>query len=174
MNMGATAPPTPPPGGTAGTGVAVPAQRVAPPPSPEAYGAYAKKGEERSAQSACLHRVGPQRCSDVSRHADQIRRQGQTFIWTSSRIDQPDRLVTLKPPGWEVADQKQPLEERQLSSFLQARLPSSLCPALRDAAHAHGVLHRLDAPSSGLALAANTFDAFYDLTMLLNAGEVAR
>ena len=64
-----------------------------------------------------------------------------------------------------MADQKQPLEERQLSSFLQARWPSMLCPALRDAAHAHGVLHRLDAPSSGLALAANTFDAFYDLTM---------
>jgi len=45
VNMGGTAPPTPAPGGIAGTGVAVFAD-VAPPPPPEAVGAYKKKSEE--------------------------------------------------------------------------------------------------------------------------------
>jgi hypothetical protein len=52
VNMGGTAPPTPAPGGIAGTGVTYAqvgehAQTVtAPPPPPEAPGAYKKKGEE--------------------------------------------------------------------------------------------------------------------------------
>merc|ERR1719375_1516727 len=52
--MGGTAPPTAPPGGIAGTGVAVLAQREAPPPPPETYGAYAKKGEESSGVIAMM------------------------------------------------------------------------------------------------------------------------
>merc|ERR1719271_427505 len=52
--MGGTAPPTAPPGGIAGTGVAVLAQREAPPPPPETYGAYAKKGEESSGVIAMI------------------------------------------------------------------------------------------------------------------------
>jgi hypothetical protein len=44
VNMGGTAPPTPAPGGIAGTGIAL--ADVAPPPPPEAVGAYKKKGEE--------------------------------------------------------------------------------------------------------------------------------
>merc|ERR1719330_1194785 len=49
---GGTAPPTPAPGGIAGTGIAVLAQvsahkqQVAPPPPPETFGAYTKKSEE--------------------------------------------------------------------------------------------------------------------------------
>merc|ERR1719343_641523 len=45
--MGGTAPPTPAPGGIAGTGVTVLAQsQAAPPPPPEAVPAYSKKAEE--------------------------------------------------------------------------------------------------------------------------------
>merc|ERR550514_1625424 len=54
VSLGGTAPPTPPPGGIAGTGVAVLAQREAPPPPPETYGAYAKKGEETSGVIAMI------------------------------------------------------------------------------------------------------------------------
>merc|ERR1719198_250435 len=54
VSMGGTAPPTAPPGGIAGTGVAVLAQREAPPPPPETYGAYAKKGEESSGVIAMI------------------------------------------------------------------------------------------------------------------------
>jgi hypothetical protein len=46
VNMGGTAPPTPAPGGIAGTGIAL--ADVAPAPPPEAVGAYKKKGEESS------------------------------------------------------------------------------------------------------------------------------
>merc|ERR1719478_702796 len=45
LNFGGTLAPTQPPAGIAGTGVAVLTQ-AAPPPPPETYGAYAKKGEE--------------------------------------------------------------------------------------------------------------------------------
>jgi len=44
VNMGGTAPPTPAPGGIAGTGIAL--VEDAPAPPPEAVGAYKKKGEE--------------------------------------------------------------------------------------------------------------------------------
>lgn len=47
VNFGGTAPPTPAPGGIAGTGVTVFTQgKAAPPPPPEAFGAYSKKSEE--------------------------------------------------------------------------------------------------------------------------------
>merc|ERR1719379_545840 len=47
VNMGGTLAPTAAPGGIAGTGVTAFAQsRVAPPPPPETFGAYTKKGEE--------------------------------------------------------------------------------------------------------------------------------
>jgi chromosome segregation ATPase len=45
VNMGGTLAPTAAPGGIAGTGVTALSQ-VAPPPPPETFGAYAKKGEE--------------------------------------------------------------------------------------------------------------------------------
>jgi len=45
VNMGGTLAPTAAPGGIAGTGVTAMAQ-VAPPPPPETFGAYTKKGEE--------------------------------------------------------------------------------------------------------------------------------
>ena len=38
----------------------------------------------------------------------------------------------------------------------------------------YGFLHRLDVPSSGLLIAAKTYEAFYDLTLQLNSGEVMR
>jgi len=53
VNLGGTAPPTPPPGGIADTGVTVFAQvfahsqrKEAPPPPPETFGAYSKKTDE--------------------------------------------------------------------------------------------------------------------------------
>jgi len=46
VNMGGTAPATAAPGGISGTGVTVFAQRGAPPPPPETFGAYAKKSGE--------------------------------------------------------------------------------------------------------------------------------
>merc|ERR1719333_1872141 len=55
VNMGGTMAPTQPPGGIAGTGVtALVDNGVAPPPPPETYGAYAKKGEMSSGVMAMM------------------------------------------------------------------------------------------------------------------------
>ncbi|CAE8683719.1 unnamed protein product, partial [Polarella glacialis] len=85
-------------------------------------------------------------------------------------LDLPDRFVILKPPGWEVADQH---TELQLLFFVRAVLGGQL-PILFDAEHTYGFLHRLDVPSSGLILAAKTYEAYYDLQVQLSAGEVTR
>merc|ERR1719235_53800 len=53
VNMGGTLAPTQPPAGIAGTGVTALSQ-VAPPPPPETYGAYQKKGEESSGVIAMM------------------------------------------------------------------------------------------------------------------------
>merc|ERR1719433_71586 len=59
--MGGTAPPTPAPGGIAGTGIVALAQisrhmgdKVAPPPPPETFGAYAKKSGENTGVIAMI------------------------------------------------------------------------------------------------------------------------
>ncbi|CAE8638891.1 unnamed protein product [Polarella glacialis] len=85
-------------------------------------------------------------------------------------LDLPDRLVIFKPPGWEVYNQN---TELQLSSFLQGTLGKRFA-ILHDEEHQCGFLHRLDLPSSGLILAAKTYEAYYDLKVQLNAGEIAR
>merc|ERR550537_847066 len=55
VNMGGTLAPTAAPGGIAGTGVTALAQTVtAPPPPPETWGAYTKKGEESNGVIAML------------------------------------------------------------------------------------------------------------------------
>merc|ERR1719450_575784 len=55
VNMGGTMAPTNPPGGIAGTGVtALVDNGVAPPPPPETYGAYQKKGEMSSGVMAMM------------------------------------------------------------------------------------------------------------------------
>jgi len=61
VSMGGTAPPTPAPGGIAGTGIAVLAEvsahtrhNVAPPPPPETFGAYAKKSSESTGVIAMI------------------------------------------------------------------------------------------------------------------------
>merc|ERR1719230_1527620 len=57
VNMGGTLAPTAAPGGIAGTGITGAfAQRssVAPPPPPETFGAYSKKGEESNGVIAML------------------------------------------------------------------------------------------------------------------------
>ncbi|CAK9006875.1 unnamed protein product [Durusdinium trenchii] len=80
----------------------------------------------------------------------------------------PDRPVILKPPGWEVyGDHVGP----QLVSFVRRMLPA---PIHQDSAHNFGFLHRLDVPSSGLIVLAQTYAAFYDLQLQLHSGSMER
>lgn len=85
-------------------------------------------------------------------------------------LDLLDRLVILKPPGWEV-DTTDVGSARHLSQFLQSVLAR---PIAFDATHSYGFLHRLDTPSSGLILTAKTYEAFYDLKHQLSIGDLVR
>ena len=77
-----------------------------------------------------------------------------------------------KPPNWEVYGQHTKVTQLQLVDFVQATLGAR--PIFRDAQHNCGFLHRLDVPSSGLILVAETYQAWYDLQVQLYAGEVCR
>eukprot|EP00439_Symbiodinium_sp_Y106_P024052 s1993_g2.t3 len=83
------------------------------------------------------------------------------------RLD--DRLVLYKPPGWEVHDGFVP---NQLRHFLQEQVGPM--PLAHDQTHSFGFLHRLDVPSSGLVLAAKTYEAFYEMQVQLAAGLIRR
>merc|ERR1712110_403722 len=85
-------------------------------------------------------------------------------------LDLSDRLVILKPPGWEVEDGH---TEFQLLEFLRSS-GAGPWPILDDAGHHNGLLHRLDVPCSGLVLMAKSYRAYYDLKLQLNAGGMAR
>ncbi|CAJ1327877.1 unnamed protein product [Effrenium voratum] len=84
-------------------------------------------------------------------------------------MDAVDRVALFKPPGWEV-------EGHEHGKSLQAFLIKSqgMRPILQDASATFGFLHRLDVPSSGLILAARTYEAYYDLRVQLASGEVLR
>ena len=90
-------------------------------------------------------------------------------------LELADRLVIWKPSGWEVDQKAQCREDRQkLSSFVSMLFPSRQFPILADSSHQQGFLHRLDLPSSGLILAAKSYQAFYDLMLQLHCGALLR
>ncbi|CAE6927214.1 unnamed protein product [Symbiodinium sp. CCMP2456] len=73
-------------------------------------------------------------------------------------IDGPGMLVALKPPGWEVDTTADQTEAHCLSWHLQAIRRREDCPVLHCASYGFGFIHRLDVASSGLVLAATTFE----------------
>eukprot|EP00929_Paragymnodinium_shiwhaense_P091073 TRINITY_DN51119_c0_g2_i1.p1 TRINITY_DN51119_c0_g2~~TRINITY_DN51119_c0_g2_i1.p1 ORF type:complete len:1092 (+),score=161.17 TRINITY_DN51119_c0_g2_i1:435-3278(+) len=92
-------------------------------------------------------------------------------------LDLADRMVIFKPPGWEVYDKNPSHEDFQLATFVQAWCSERKRPILRDEAaeeQACGFMHRLDVPSSGLILAAKTYEAYVDMTCQLSSGKVVR
>jgi len=95
-------------------------------------------------------------------------------------LDLPALMAIDKPPDWEVyldalSDTALATCKRgRLSEYVQG-LPSAHIYAIsRDMSHQYGFLHRLDVPGSGLVLTAKTYEAYYDLQLQLNAGEVVR
>eukprot|EP00434_Breviolum_minutum_P011108 symbB.v1.2.009802.t1/scaffold614.1/size180566/12 len=73
--------------------------------------------------------------------------------------DLMDRLVLYKPPFWEVHDGYLP---SQLRTSLQKCFGTRYA-ILKDETHSYGFLHRLDVPSSGLVLAAKTYEVQLDV-----------
>jgi len=84
-------------------------------------------------------------------------------------LELPDILVLYKPPAWQVDTQDVGPIGHRLSEFLQAAVagagPSRAAARGlgRDRSHAFGLVTRLDTPSSGLLLAATTYEAYYSL-----------
>eukprot|EP00439_Symbiodinium_sp_Y106_P040305 s938_g4.t3 len=97
-------------------------------------------------------------------------------------FDDEDRCVVLKPPGWQVdteGDEEDFIEEahsarEMLSGFMISTFSSTQFPILTDRRCKNGFLHRLDVPSSGLILAAKTYDAYFDLLGQLACGNISR
>ncbi|CAE8602521.1 unnamed protein product [Polarella glacialis] len=105
------------------------------------------------------------------KETEELLSQGASCETPRIVLDLPDRVVVFKPSGWEVYDQHTAL---QLSSYLQASLGGGRFPIVCDPEYQLGFLHRLDVPCSGLVLAAKTYEAYYDLSLQLNAGEISR
>ncbi|CAE7275958.1 unnamed protein product [Symbiodinium natans] len=94
-------------------------------------------------------------------------------------LHERDCLVIHKPPGWQVDQDKlgtEPKlgEPRRLTSFVHQLLSPERWPILADPEAGCGFLHRLDAPCSGLILVAKTYEAYYDLLLQMNSGQVVR
>ncbi|CAE7546415.1 unnamed protein product, partial [Symbiodinium microadriaticum] len=94
-------------------------------------------------------------------------------------LQRSDCLVIQKPPGWQVDQQKLGVEPklgepRRLTSFVHHLLSPSRWPLLADTEAGCGFVHRLDAPCSGLILLAKTYEAYYDLLLQMNSGQVVR
>eukprot|EP00434_Breviolum_minutum_P035325 symbB.v1.2.031262.t1/scaffold3610.1/size53317/2 len=84
-------------------------------------------------------------------------------------------MVVWKPPHWQVdeRDSKVEVVERGLmSTFIQAMAPQH--PVVYNEAHQRGFLHRLDVPSSGLLLIAQSYEVLMDLKFQLSTGLLER
>jgi len=92
--------------------------------------------------------------------------------------DLDDIYVLAKPPGWEV-DARRPGREgtatarKSIVQFLKTHF-GHRAPIVFDVFQRHGVLHRLDANSSGLILGALSYSAYLWLNMQLDLAAVER
>merc|ERR1719480_542640 len=82
VNMGGTLAPTAAPGGIAGTGIEAMfvqgSARVAPPPPPETFGAYSKKGEESTGVITMMDMM----VADLDKEITEINTEGSTGVIT--------------------------------------------------------------------------------------------
>lgn len=83
-------------------------------------------------------------------------------------LDLPEMAALLKPPGWEVDARAggAAVSEGgllQLSRFLRSTFPQEQYPLVHCREHQFGIIHRLDAPSSGLILVGKTMQSYFHL-----------
>lgn len=131
--------------------------------------------------SQCLWRRASHVLRETARDVDRERGSDRSTSYKSRSVepgsyrepwvlsDMCHVLVIAKPAGWEVYDGN---AEKQLKHFLQNLEYGQ--PILSDQVHGCGFLHRLDVPSSGLVLAATTYEAWYDLQLQLVSGKMQR
>merc|ERR1711957_46104 len=102
VSMGGTVAPTPAPGGIAGTGVVAFGQvnvhdTTAPPPPPETWGAYTKKGEEHTGVTQMMDMLKADLAKEVQ-ETEVNEKEGQaeyeTFMADSAAPDRDVSIVT--------------------------------------------------------------------------------
>lgn len=119
---------------------------------------------------------GTNSCGLLSSHSFFARNQPSVALKLS------DRLVVRKPPGWEVKRDPRDMHKhretlfqiQQMSVYIRSMFPVSQYPIVSDVLHNFGMVHRLDVPNSGLLLVAQSYRAYYELALQLNAGTVQR
>mmetsp|Transcript_41601 Transcript_41601/g.129421 ORF Transcript_41601/g.129421 Transcript_41601/m.129421 type:complete len:360 (-) Transcript_41601:53-1132(-) len=89
-------------------------------------------------------------------------------------LDRPGMAVVFKPTGWEVDSTGGGVDRMLLSGFLQGIFPEEHFSLVHSLDFGYGLLHRLDVPSSGLVLAATSFEGLYVLRGQLNTYRLAR
>ncbi|CAE7359809.1 UBE2V1 [Symbiodinium natans] len=123
----------------------------------------------RWALGDCFRELGAS-LDQRSRSLPQPLHSKRPLLGPSVRLELEDRMVILKPVGWEVCDGNL---QRQLRHFVGSWKGGNW-PILQSTQHDHGFLHRVDVPCSGLILFAKSFEAYYDLQVQLRAGEIRR
>jgi len=97
-------------------------------------------------------------------------------------LDLSHIVAVLKPPLWEVDARAGGVQipalkiggPPRLSTFLRGRYPRHEHPLLHCCEQQFGIIHRLDAPSSGLILAGKTFQGYYTLRWQQDTYELGR
>ncbi|CAJ1385078.1 unnamed protein product [Effrenium voratum] len=97
-------------------------------------------------------------------------------------LNVPGLIVLLKPPGWETdvydvarfGDISPVARCHLLSSFLAKHCTEADFPICRDASFGFGFIHRLDQMSSGLVLAANSFESHAVLQFQMSSYQISR
>ncbi|CAE7612405.1 ylyB [Symbiodinium natans] len=92
-----------------------------------------------------------------------------------------DGMVLLKPDGWQIYDKVEvasdpggPRLRGNFSAFWGSQWPRRRHPLPADLSCNCGFLHRLDVPSSGLILAASSYQMYYELRRQLAVGSLHR
>jgi len=97
-------------------------------------------------------------------------------------FDLNSMVAVLKPPQWEVdarvSEESIPVRRRcrspLFSGFLRWKFPRDTCPLMHCSEQQYGIIHRLDAPSSGLILVGKNFVGYYALRWQQDTYELGR
>lgn len=95
-------------------------------------------------------------------------------------LDLPDIVAIMKPPHWEVdarpggTSSDSSVGTPKLSSFLRSSYPREKFPLVHCSEQQHGIIHRLDTPSSGLILVGKDFKGYYTLRWQQDTYELGR
>lgn len=84
----------------------------------------------------------------------------------------PAMAVVMKPASWQVDTDDVGGAIRRYTHWIERRFHRH--PIVQSHRHRHGIIHRLDTPSSGLISMGRTFEGYFSLMYQLSVGGIAR